>query len=302
MKTVLSILIFTVLVSCSMLQEKNEYQFVYHFENPDDTMQKSKTIEVLSKRLKAYNVNFEFDNAESEEILLTIKADTINKDRINNLMTNKGKLEFWECYNNSNAIFESIVRYDDSLNQGALQELIVSPDVPYGSIIFYCSSENLEAVLEHLNEEAFKTFFESKFKHLKFLQEQPSDIETIGFYAVKSNQRDEALVTGNNITKALQILNYIGRPTVSIEMDKEGAKQWEHLTNEAFVNGTQIAITVNDIVYSAPGVTAGPITGGKSEVSGNYTLEEAQDLAAILNGGSTIPELKLARFLQLKNQ
>lgn len=302
MKTVLSVLIFTVLVSCSMLQEKNEYQFVYHFENPDDTMQKSKTIEVLSKRLKAYNVDFEFDNAESEEILLTIKADTINKDRINNLMTNKGKLEFWECYNNSNDIFESIVRYDDSLNQGALEELIVSPDVPYGSIIFYCSSENLEAVLEHLNEEAFKTFFESKFKHLKFLQEQPSDIETIGFYAVKSNQRDEALVTGNNITKAFQILNYIGRPTVSIEMDEVGAKQWEHLTNEAFVNGTQIAITVNDIVYSAPGVTAGPITGGKSEVSGNYTLEEAQDLAAILNGGSTIPELKLARFLQLKNQ
>lgn len=302
MKTVLSVLIFTVLVSCSMLQEKNEYQFVYHFENPDDTMQKSKTIEVLSKRLKAYNVDFEFDNAESEEILLTIKADTINKDRINNLMTNKGKLEFWECYNNSNDIFESIVRYDDSLNQGALEELIVSPDVPYGSIIFYCSSENLEAVLEHLNEEAFKTFFKSKFKHLKFLQEQPSDIETIGFYAVKSNQRDEALVTGNNITKAFQILNYIGRPTVSIEMDEVGAKQWEHLTNEAFVNGTQIAITVNDIVYSAPGVTAGPITGGKSEVSGNYTLEEAQDLAAILNGGSTIPELKLARFLQLKNQ
>lgn len=301
MKTIFSVIIFSVLLSCSMFQEENEYQLIYEFENLDETSQKEKVIEVLSKRLSNYGLNFKFDSSKSKDILLTIKADTIYKDRIDNLITNRGKLEFWECYK-SKDVLESLLRYDNSLNQGALQELVAFPNVPYDPTIFYCSSENLGVVLENLNKEAFKSFFDNEFKYLKFLKGQPNDIEAVGFFAVKSNEEDKALVTGSDIIKAFQTYNYIDKPTISIEMSEEGGKKWEHMTNDAFVNNTQIAITVNDIVYSAPGVSAGPITGGKSEISGNYTLEEAQDLAAVLSASDVIPKLKLVKFSERKNE
>src|SRR5690606_3085019 len=49
--------------------------------------------------------------------------------------------------------------------------------------------------------------------------------------------------------------------------------------------GGQIAIVLDNVVYSAPGVTTGPISGGSSEISGNFTLNEAIDLANVLRAG-----------------
>jgi SecD/SecF fusion protein len=57
------------------------------------------------------------------------------------------------------------------------------------------------------------------------------------------------------------------------------------MTGNAFNTGGQIAIVLDDIVYSAPGVTSGPISGGNSEISGTFTLNEAVDLANVLRAG-----------------
>ena len=95
------------------------------------------------------------------------------------------------------------------------------------------------------------------------------------------------------ITDARQSFGYTDKPEIVIEMNNEGALIWERITGEAFKNNTKIAITLNDIVYSAPGVTSGPISGGRSSISGNFTLQEAQDLAIILSSQGSIPKLKL---------
>ena len=68
-------------------------------------------------------------------------------------------------------------------------------------------------------------------------------------------------------------------PSVNMQMNSTGAKIWEEMTGNAFTQGSQIAIVLDDIVYSAPGVTTGPISGGSSEISGSFTVQEAQDLA-----------------------
>ena len=57
------------------------------------------------------------------------------------------------------------------------------------------------------------------------------------------------------------------------------------MTGEAYQNQSQIAIVLDDIVYSAPGVTSGPIAGGRSQISGDFTVNQGQDLANVLRAG-----------------
>ena len=64
-----------------------------------------------------------------------------------------------------------------------------------------------------------------------------------------------------------------------------GAKLWEDLTGDAYKNNYNIAIVLDETVYSAPGVTSGPISGGRSEITGDFSLNDAIDLANVLRAG-----------------
>jgi SecD/SecF fusion protein len=85
------------------------------------------------------------------------------------------------------------------------------------------------------------------------------------------------------VTDARQTLDQTSRPAVSMQMNAEGARKWRKLTNENI--GRRIAVVLDDYVYTAP-VVNGEIPTGQSEISGNFSLLEAQDLANILKSGS----------------
>ena len=70
-----------------------------------------------------------------------------------------------------------------------------------------------------------------------------------------------------------------------MQMDSKGARIWENMTGKAFKEGSNIAIVLDDVVYSAPGVNNGAIAGGRSEITGTFTLNEAIDLANVLRAG-----------------
>ncbi len=70
-----------------------------------------------------------------------------------------------------------------------------------------------------------------------------------------------------------------------MQMNGKGAKVWEEMTGRASQNRSQIAIVLDNVVYSAPGVSSGPIAGGRSEITGNFDVLEAQDLANVLRAG-----------------
>ena len=55
-----------------------------------------------------------------------------------------------------------------------------------------------------------------------------------------------------------------------MQMNGTGARVWEELTGQAYANETNIAIVLDEMVYSAPGVTSGAISGGRSEITGNF--------------------------------
>ena len=102
--------------------------------------------------------------------------------------------------------------------------------------------------------------------------------------AIKATSRDgKAPLDGGVVTDArVQYGNTGGNPEVSMSMNAEGAKTWAHMTKDNI--GKQIAIVLDGMVYSYPTVQS-EIAGGSSQITGNFTLEEAEDLANVLKSG-----------------
>lgn len=104
-------------------------------------------------------------------------------------------------------------------------------------------------------------------------------------YAIKANRENTPPLSGTVVTDAQQSFDQLGKPAVTMQMDARGARVWEEMTGLASAQQSQIAIVLDDIVYSAPGVSRGAISGGRSEITGNFTLNEAIDLANVLRAG-----------------
>ncbi|HMC98609.1 MAG TPA: protein translocase subunit SecD, partial [Ferruginibacter sp.] len=104
-------------------------------------------------------------------------------------------------------------------------------------------------------------------------------------YAIKmvSTSADaKAPLEGDAVDAARQDYDEYGKPCIKMEMNATGSKAWARLTDKN--KGRSIAIVLDDIVYSAPNV-ANKIEGGSSEITGNFSIEEAQDLANVLKSG-----------------
>ena len=111
-------------------------------------------------------------------------------------------------------------------------------------------------------------------------------MKSLPLYVLKTKGAEKAPIEGDVITKAAQSFDQIkNTPTVSMDMNAVGASQWERLTETSYKETRPIAIVLDDIVYSAPIAHNGKISGGRTEISGNFTPEEAQDLANILKAG-----------------
>lgn len=104
--------------------------------------------------------------------------------------------------------------------------------------------------------------------------------DVVDLYMVRDLQN--APLEGDVVTNATQDYDERGRPAVDMQMNAEGARKWKNLT--AANVGRRIAIILDNFVYSAPNVN-GEIGGGRSSISGNFAVEEAQDLANVLKAG-----------------
>ena len=112
---------------------------------------------------------------------------------------------------------------------------------------------------------------------------QQGDLELLQLYAVKRGRGGKAPLTGEVITQARQDYDQNSQPAISMQMNAEGARLWRRLT-AGNVN-RQVAIVLDRRVYSAPVVNE-EIPSGNSSISGNFTIDEARDLANILEAGA----------------
>ncbi len=112
--------------------------------------------------------------------------------------------------------------------------------------------------------------------------------------AIKANTRDgRAPLDGGVITDARRAFgNNSAVPEVSMTMNAEGARVWATMTANNV--GRQIAIVLDGMVYSYP-VVNGEIPGGQSSISGNFTIEEADDLANVLKSGKLPAPAKIVQ-------
>ncbi|CAH8283925.1 SecD/SecF fusion protein [Mariniflexile fucanivorans] len=155
-----------------------------------------------------------------------------------------------------------------------------------GPVIAQFEIKDKAKVLEYLNAPKVRALLPAEMRYAKFAFGKPEkDSEIVDLYALVGNRDNIPQLSGAVVTDARNDFGQTNKPTVSMQMNAKGAKIWEEMTGKAYTQGSQIAIVLDNVVYSAPGVTTGAISGGNSEISGNFTLNEAVDLANVLRAG-----------------
>ena len=102
-------------------------------------------------------------------------------------------------------------------------------------------------------------------------------------YALKVTEPSgRAPLEGDVITGAKDDFDQMGHPSVSMQMNSDGARRWSQITKQNI--GKAVAIVLDDAVYSAPRILT-QIDGGNSQITGNFTIEATKDLANTLNSG-----------------
>lgn len=108
-------------------------------------------------------------------------------------------------------------------------------------------------------------------------------VEVFELHAIKVTEPSgRAPLEGDVITSAKDEFDQLGHPCVSMQMNTDGARQWAQITKQNI--GRAVAIVLDDAVYSAPRVN-GEISGGNSQITGSFTIEDTKDLANTLNSG-----------------
>ena len=292
----LFLLLVILCLSCGNRTTEHTLVLLYKFENSENisTNHKHGTIETLDKRLGKLGSSHEIRLNNKQQIEVKLNTQE-NIEYINSILTNPGKLEFWEVVKNEEiqdfllVANQRLKTKDDLANP--IFDLIVASNLGQRHGVFYTSVKDTGLLRQHLNTKEVKMLVPPNLRKSKFLFGLPAD-SIIPLYMVKTPPNGQALIDESHIIDAQQNYDVIGRPTVSLKMNPKGSIRWERMTEIAYQNYSQIAITLNDIVYSAPLVTSGAIKGGLTEISGNFTLEEAEDLSLICNSHQRIPKLK----------
>ena len=252
------------------------------------------------KKLLQSTAQLEFwDAYEGEEFLpFIVQANEVLKSSIEVSTTTDGEVESEDTEEESQ--IEALLGADPDSTDVAivnpLLDLIRGQGYQGGPIIALFEAKDQQTVIDYLNKPEVRSLLNPEQRYVKFvwgipqfqtatIDDATSSIEVVELYALKGNRENIPELSGAVITDARQSYSSTGQPTVSMQMNTKGAKIWEAMTGRAFTQGSQIAIVLDDIVYSAPGVTTGAISGGNSEISGSFTLNEAVDLANVLRAG-----------------
>lgn len=210
----------------------------------------------------------------SEKSGAVAEAPSKSLDSINNLIADKNK-DSVAAQKGSNPIYEK-------MGQGG------------GPILGIVAAKDTAKINEYLKRADIKALIPADKRFAKFAWSKPNvtvnektkkATETFELYALKGNKDNVAPLSGGVITDARDTYDQMGKPAVSMQMNTQGAKVWETMTGKAFTDKGFIAIALDNVVYSAPGVTSGAIAGGRSEITGNFDVTETNDLANVLRAG-----------------
>ena len=275
--------------------------------------------EVLRKRIDKFGVTQpNIQRLGTSGRILVELPGAKDVDRVQNLLQSTAQLEFWETFKNDQLVgFLSLANdqlkealksttatekendgIDDLLADVTAQDTtdialpnpimdrIVGYGFQGGPVLAQFAKKDQELITEYLNRPAIRKLLPPAFRYVKFAWgKAQANGEVTELYALRSNRNGEPPLSGGVVVDAMQTYDALGKPAVSMQMNATGARTWENLTGKAFKEASNIAIVLDDVVYSAPGVPGGAISGGRSEITGDFTLNEAIDLANVLRAG-----------------
>ena len=150
-----------------------------------------------------------------------------------------------------------------------------------GPVVGYARQKDMDKVNAML--EQCKAKFPRNAKFVWSVKPVQDNTDIYSLVALKVNTRDgRAPLGGDAVTDARQDFGQNGGVEISMSMNTEGARIWKNLTGNNI--GRSIAIVLDDVAYSWPTVN-GEIAGGRSSITGGFTVEEGQDLANVLKAG-----------------
>jgi SecD/SecF fusion protein len=153
-----------------------------------------------------------------------------------------------------------------------------------GPVCGFSAIKDTSKVNDYLAMSEILDFFPRDVKFVWTVKPYDAEGKFVQLVALRGDSRSKkAAMEGDVITDARQDFGqFNGSPEVSMTMNAEGARAWKRLTGENI--GKSVAIVLDDYVYSFPTVQA-EIAGGRSQITGNFTINEASDLANILKSG-----------------
>ncbi|EDP95384.1 protein translocase subunit SecDF [Kordia algicida OT-1] len=157
-----------------------------------------------------------------------------------------------------------------------------------GGIIGFAKEEDKDTIMSLLSNDILKQVTPAELRYVRFaFGKEPTNgmYELYALDGKRKGNKAEPQMKGDVVDGASQGYDQYSKPSVNMQMNGIGAKQWENLTEEVYNERVNIAVVLDNIVYSAPGVSNGKISGGNTEISGQFTIEEAQDLANVLRAG-----------------
>ncbi len=163
-----------------------------------------------------------------------------------------------------------------------------------GPILGIFAKNDTATINNYLKRADIKILLQGNQRYAKFVWGKPTntvdektknETETFELYALKGNRDNVAPMSGGVIIDAKDSFDQLGKPCVNMQMNSAGSRTWEEMTGKAYTEKSNIAIVLDDVVYSAPGVSSGPIAGGSSVISGAFDVTETKDLANVLRAG-----------------
>ena len=205
------------------------------------------------------------DLIDDDNLLADLETDSLSADSADQLS--------FEEFAQNNPLYA--VLYPNVNQQNQIQP---------GPVVGFCAVKDTSELNNYLNDPAVMKFFPVDVKFAYTVKPYDTEERFIQLVALRVTNRDgNAAMDGDVVTDASQAFGqYNSSAEVSMSMNQEGAKQWKRLTAENI--GKSIAIVLDGFVYSYPTVQS-EISGGRSSISGDFSVNEAKDLANILKSG-----------------
>jgi SecD/SecF fusion protein len=280
------------------------------------------TFRVIQTRIDKFGVAQPNINKDRDRNVITVELPGIqDPERVRKYLQSSANLEFWPVYKDWQ-IIPSFVEADkdyniyanggtvpvnDTLNNDSTSkskkdtlqnqaatksifEYLKSPVVKNKHIggLFAISIKDTGIVWQILNNPVIRRHFPADAKFAFGAQPLDNDNKRIPFiplYVLRTEGRTKAPMDGSVITKADASFDQYNNPVVTMATNAIGSRLWEQLTERSHRDTMPIAITMDEVVYSAPVAHNGKITGGNTEISGSFTIQETQDLANMLKAG-----------------